>query len=159
EPELEPILTESIQMNKPAKFDGYTLYQSGYQPNEFSSMTFKIHETDDEEETAIDSFTINLFEPESEYIFNSDLRIVTAQYYHDYYLDDDSTPASETNYPRNPAFVLAVYPPDTSTPEVSFIGIGRNIDATGENEYKVAIQDFETHFVSGMTLRVDRTLI
>ncbi|MCF3942260.1 cytochrome c biogenesis protein ResB [Oceanobacillus alkalisoli] len=158
-PELEPILTESIQMNKPAKFNGYTLYQSGYQPNEFSSMTFKIHETDDEDATAIDSFTINLFEPESEYILDNGFRAVIDQYYPDYYLDDDGIPASETNYPRNPAFVLAVYPPETSLPEVSFIGIGRNIDATGENEYKVAIQDFETHFVSGMTLRVDRTLI
>ena len=159
EPELEPILTESIQMNKPAKFEGYTLYQSGYQPNEFSSMTFKIHEANDEEATAIDSFTINLLEPESEYILDSGYRIIIDQYYPDYYLDDDGIPASETNYPRNPAFVLAVYPPETSAPEVSFIGIGRNIDATGENQYKVAIQDFETHFVSGMTLRVDRTLI
>lgn len=159
EPELEPILTESIQMNKPAKFDGYTLYQQGYQENEFSSMTFKIYETDDEDAKAIDSFTIDLFNPESEYILDNDFRVVIDQYYPDYYLADDGTPASETNYPRNPAFVLLVYPPDETEPEISFLGIGRNIDATGENEYKIAIQDFDTHYVSGLTLRVDHTLI
>lgn len=159
EPELEPILTESIQMNKPAKFDGYTLYQSGYQPNEFSSMTFKLHETDDEDAKEIDSFTIDLFEPESEYILVNGFRVVISQYYPDYYLDDDGAPASKTNYPRNPAFVFSVYPPEFNSSEVSFIGIGKNIDATGENEYRVTIQDFETHFVSGLTLRVDRTLI
>lgn len=159
EPELEPILTESIQMNKPAKFDGYRLYQSGYQQGEFSSMTFKIHETDDEEATAKDSFTVDLFEPEPEYILDSGFRVVIEQYYPDYYLDDDGAPASETNYPRNPAFVFLVYPPESTSPEVSFIGIGRNVDATGENAYKIRIQDFETHFVSGLTLRVDRTLI
>lgn len=159
EPELEPILEDSIQMNKPAKFDGYTLYQQGYQQDEFSSMTFKIHETDDEDATAIDSFTIDLFDPEPEYILDSGFRVVIEHYFPDYYLTEDGTPASETNYPRNPAFVLLVYPPESDTPEVSFLGIGRNIDATGENEYKVAIQDFETHFVSGLTLRVDRTLI
>lgn len=159
EPELEPILDDSIQMNKPAKFDGYTLYQSGYQQNEFRSMTFKIHETNDEEATAIDSFTIDLFNPESEYILDSGFRVVLDQYYPDYYLTDEGVPASETNYPRNPAFVVVVYPPDASEPEVSFLGIGRNIDATGENDYKVAIQDFDTHYVSGLTLRVDRTLI
>ncbi|MCF3944859.1 cytochrome c biogenesis protein ResB [Oceanobacillus alkalisoli] len=159
ESELEKILEYPIRMNQPAKFDGYTLYQSGYQPNEFSSMTFKIHETDDEDATAVDSFTVDLFEPESEYILDNGFRIEMEQYYPDYYLDDDGEPASETNFPRNPAFVFLVYPPESSSPEVSFIGIGRNVDATGENEYKIGIQDFETHFVSGLTLRVDRTLI
>lgn len=158
EPDLEPVLNYSINMNNPAKFDGYTLYQSGYQQNEFSNMTFKIHETNDESATAIDSFTINLFGPASEYTLDSGFRVVIDQYYPDYYLDDSGIPTSETNYPRNPAFVLQVYPPE-SPPEVSFIGIGRNIDATGENDYKVAIEDFETHYASGLTLRVDRTLI
>lgn len=159
EPELEPILTESIQMNAPAKFDGYTLYQQGYQQNEFSSMTFKIHETSDDDATALDSFTIDLINPEDEYILDNGFRVEIDQYYPDYFLSDDGEPSSETNYPRNPAFVLFVYPPDSSTPEVSFLGIGRNIDATGENDYKVAIQDFDTHFASGLTLRVDHTLI
>lgn len=159
EPELEPILTDSIQMNKPAKFEGYTLYQSGYQQNEFSNMTFKIHETADQEEEALDSFTIDLSEPESEYVLESGFRVVLDKYYPDYYLDDNGIPTSETNYPRNPAFVLLVYPPDSDSPEVSFLGIGRNIDATGENNFKIGIQDFETHEASGLTLRVDYTLI
>lgn len=159
EPELETLLVESIQMNKPAKFDGYTLYQSGYQQNEFSSMTFKIHETDDPDAEALDSFTIDLSEPTSEYEMENGFRVALDQYYPDYYLDSNGIPSSETNYPRNPAFVLLVYPPGEETPEVSFLGIGRNIDATGENNYKVAIQDFETLNVSGLTLRVDHTLI
>lgn len=159
EQELKPILRDSVQMNQPVKFDGYTLYQSGYQLNEFTSMSFRIHETDDPDEKAIDHFTIDLRNPESEYILESGFRVVLDQYYPDYYLDDNGAPASETNYPRNPAFVLLIYPPESETPEVSFLGIGRNIDATGENVYKVGIQDFETHDVSGLTLRVDHTLI
>lgn len=159
EPELEPILSDSIQMNHPAKFEGYTLYQSGYQQNEFSSMTFKIHETNDQDEESLGSFTIDLSEPESEYVLDSGFRVVLDQYYPDYYLDDNGIPTSETNDPKNPAFVLLVYPPNSDSPEVSFLGIGRNIDATGENNFKVGIQDFETHEVSGLTLRVDYTLI
>ena len=34
-----------------------------------------------------------------------------------------------SNFPRNPAFVFIVYPPDSEKPEVSFVGIGKNIDA------------------------------
>lgn len=158
EPDLEPILDYSVQMNDPAKFDGYTLYQSGYQLNEFTNMTFKIHETDDPDETALGTFTIDLTEPESEYELENGFRVVVEQYYPDYYLSDEGVPDSETNYPRNPAFVLSVHPPDGSESEISFLGIGRNIDATGENDYKLAIEDFEMHDVSGLTLRVDRSL-
>src|SRR5690606_26310803 len=45
EPEHEKVIESDIRMNQPLKFDGYTLYQSGFQENEFSNMTFKIYET------------------------------------------------------------------------------------------------------------------
>ncbi|WP_085991994.1 cytochrome c biogenesis protein ResB [Oceanobacillus senegalensis] len=158
EPELEPIVEDSIRMNQPLEFDGYELVQSGYQLNEFSNMTFKIHETEDESEESLGTFTVDLREPESEFVLDNGFKVVLDQYYPDYYLDDNGIPASETNFPRNPAFVFFVYPPGSDTPEVSFLGIGRNIDATGENDYKLGIQDFEMHDVSGLTFKYDRSL-
>lgn len=158
EPELEQILASSIQMNSPAKFGGYTLYQSGYQQNEFTSLTFKIHETDDSDEASLGSFTIDLTNPKSDYVLENGFSVGVDQYYPDYILNDDGIPTSETNNPKNPAFVLSVMPPGSDSAEVSFIGIGRNIDATGENDYKIAIENFELHDVSGMQLRRDYTL-
>ncbi len=64
EPELEKIIESEIRMNEPLKFDGYTLYQSGFQENEFSSMTFKVFRTDDEEEQSLGEVTIDLLDPE-----------------------------------------------------------------------------------------------
>src|SRR5699024_12771088 len=52
EPKLEKVLEDKVYMNNPLKFDGYTLYQSGYQQNEFSRMSFKIHETNDSDHKA-----------------------------------------------------------------------------------------------------------
>lgn len=156
--ELEPILEDSVRMNAPAKFDKYTVYQSGYQLNEFTSMTFKIHETADTEEVALDTFTVDLTAPEPEYILENGFRVVVDKYYPDYYLDESGIPASETNFPRNPAYVFIVYPPNSDDAEVSFVGIGRNIDATGENNYKLGIEDFEMHDVSGLTVKYDRSL-
>lgn len=157
EAELEKVEEGVIQMNKPLKFDGYTLYQSGYQQNEFTNMTFKIHETADEQEEAIDTITINLASPEMEYDLADGSRLVVDQYYPDYYLDNGE-PRSDSNYPRNPAFVFFYYPQGSDEPEVSFVGIGKNIDASGENNYKLGIVDFEMHNVSGLTLRRDYTL-
>ncbi|MFD2130131.1 cytochrome c biogenesis protein ResB [Pseudogracilibacillus auburnensis] len=157
EPKLEKVLEDKVWMNHPLKFDGYTLYQSGYQQNEFSNMSFKIYETNDSDQKALETFTIDLTSPETEYEFESGFRVVIDKYYPDYVLDKGE-PRSETKFPRNPAFVIFVYPPNTESPEISFIGIGKNIDATGENKFKLGIVDFETHFVSGMTLRQDYTL-
>lgn len=157
DPELEKVTEDSIRMNHPLKFDGYTLYQSGYQLNEFTSMTFKVHETDDPDETALGTFTIDLTAPESSYELDNGIRVEIQEFYPDYYLDE-GIPRSETNYPRNPAFVFLVYPPDDGSPEVSFVGIGQNIDATGENQYKLGIVDFDMRHVSGLTVRRDYTL-
>src|SRR5699024_7397934 len=66
-PELEPYIEDEIRMNHPLKFDKYTLYQAGYQLDEFSNMTFKVYETDDDDAKAIDEFTIDLNDPEDVY--------------------------------------------------------------------------------------------
>ena len=157
EPKLEKVLEDKVWMNNPIKFDGYTLYQSGYQQNEFSNMSFKIYETDDTDQKAVETFTMDLTSLETEYELKNGFRVVVDKYYPDYKLDDGE-PWSETKFPRNPAFVIFVYPPNSDSPEISFIGIGKNIDATGTNRYKLGIVDFETRFASGMTLRKDYTL-
>src|SRR5690625_2379317 len=158
EAELEKILEDELTMNKPIKFDRYRLYQAGYQLNEFSSMTFDLSNSEDPEEESLGTFTVDLFSPETTYELESGFQIDVSQYYPDFYMDDNETPASETNFPRNPAFIFTVYPPESETAEVNFIGIGRNIDATGENEYRIGINDFDMHAVSGISIRVDYTL-
>src|SRR5699024_2193626 len=140
EPKLEKKLEDKIWMNNPLKFDGYTLYQAGYQLDEFTNMTFKIHETSDPDKKSLGKIKLDLASPESEYELENGFRIVVEQYYPDYILEDEE--------PRS----------DTEVPETSFVGIGRNIDATGENQYKLGIVDFEMHDVSGLTVRRDYTL-
>src|SRR5699024_5219543 len=57
EPELEKIVEDEMRMNHPVKFDRYTLYQAGYQLNEFSNMSFNIYDTDDADEETLSTFT------------------------------------------------------------------------------------------------------
>src|SRR5699024_2595353 len=82
-----------------------------------------------------------------------------SKYYPDYELKDGE-PRSVTKFPRNPAFVFEVFAPDAEEKEgeMSFVGIGKNIDATGENKYKLGIVDFDVHYVSGITVRRDYTI-
>lgn len=159
EDSLEIVKEDEIRLNHPLKFDSYTLYQAGYQPDEFTNMTFKIFETDDTKEEALGEFTVDLISvsTDSEFTFDNGLTVQVDQIFLDYYLDD-GIPKSETNHPKNPAFVFKVDDPDADKAEFSFAGIGKNIDATGENKYKMGIVDYETHNASGITVRRDYTL-
>ncbi|GAB3791701.1 cytochrome c biogenesis protein ResB [Virgibacillus kimchii] len=155
--ELEMILEDELRMNHPVKFDRYTLYQAGYQMNEFSTMSFDIVEEDGDGES-LGAFTVDLASPETTYELDNGFQVEVSQYFPDFYMDEDGNPASETNFPRNPAFVFLIYPPESETAELSFIGIGRNVDATGDNDYSLSINDFDMRAASGITVRVDYTL-
>lgn len=157
EPELEKVTESSIQLNAPLKIDGYTLYQSGFQENEFSKMKFKLYETADEDQNSLGEITVDLTSPEQTYELDNGIKIEVSQYYPDYVLEDGE-PRSVSKFPRNPAFVFNVIPPDEDKGEISFVGIGKNIDATGENKYKLGIVDFEMRYASGITVRQDYTL-
>ncbi|QDP40505.1 cytochrome c biogenesis protein ResB [Radiobacillus deserti] len=156
EPELEVLKEDSIKVNHPLKFDGFALYQSNYQLNEFKSMTFRVHRTDDPDEKALGTFQIDLMDPKSEYTLDNGFRVVIDQYFPDYYMSDGE-PRSQSKYPKNPAFVFFVYPPNETEPEISFAGIGRNVPS-GDNEYKIGIEAFEMRDVTGLTVKRDYTL-
>ncbi|GAB2574283.1 cytochrome c biogenesis protein ResB [Gracilibacillus alcaliphilus] len=156
EPELEEIKRGEIIVNQPIKFDHFHIYQDSYQLNEFQSMSFKLHETEDADEEAILEFTVDLVDPERVYEFDNGYRIELNDYFPDYELSD-GRPRTTTNYPRNPGFVFFVYGPDTEEAEVSFLAIGQNL-AAGENQYKLSLTDFDVRNVSGLTVRKDLTL-
>ncbi|RWZ60224.1 cytochrome c biogenesis protein [Halobacillus fulvus] len=156
EPELEIVKEASAKMNKPIKFDEYALYQASYQLNEFSEMTFKVHDKDDED-TNYGEFTVDLSEPETVYELESGYRIEIQNYFPEYEFSNGE-PVSVSRFPKNPAFVFQLYPPGESEPETSFLGIGANIDASGENEYKLGLVNFDVRDVTGLTVKKDYTL-
>ncbi|HLQ84288.1 MAG TPA: cytochrome c biogenesis protein ResB [Pseudogracilibacillus sp.] len=156
--ELEVVKTDKLMMNHPVKFDGYTLYQSGYQENEFKTMYFDVVKANDENQEVIDSIEVDLRNPEETYELADGLRVQMEQFYPDYALEDGQ-PITKTKYPRNPAFVFSVFPPESDEGELSFLGIGQNIDPTGENEYQLVMNKMpETLYVSGITVRRDYTI-
>src|SRR5699024_3486565 len=111
---------DSIWMNHPLKFDGITLYQSGYQENEFSDMTFKIYETDDEDQESLGEVTIDLDTPEDTYKTDSGFEVEVTKYYPEYELKNGE-PRSISQYPRDPAFVFEVLGPDQEEAEMSLL--------------------------------------
>lgn len=156
--DLEEVAEDSIRLNHPLKFSGYTLYQSGFQQNEYKNMTFNLQKSSDGDDAdPIDTFTVDLDEPDRAYELDDGFTVRLEKFLPDYYMDDDE-PKSETNYNRNPAFVFSIYPPDDDEGEFSFLGVGMNIDPDGDNEYKLTLGGVETLNVSGIAVKRDYTL-
>jgi len=153
-PLLEPLTEETIRMNEPLNVNAYTLYQSGYQLNEFTTITFNLYR----DQTPIDTFTIDLSSPKSEYVLDSGHRIAVDNYYPDYVLNSNGIPVSETNDPRNPAFVFSIYSEESDQGEANFIALDGNLTASAENTYEIAIEDASLRDVSGLAVKMDRTL-
>src|SRR5699024_477601 len=120
-------------------------------------MTLKVHKTDDPNETSLGEITIDLRDPIRTYSLDNGIEMKIEHYYPDYVMEDGE-PRSETNFPRNKAFVFYITGPEAESREVSFIGIGKNIDATGKNKYKLGFEGIETLYVSGLTVRRDYTI-
>ncbi|MBA2173827.1 cytochrome c biogenesis protein ResB [Halobacillus locisalis] len=156
EPELEVLKEASAKMNQPIKFEEFALYQASYQLNEFSEMTFKIHDKEDED-TNYGEFTVDLTDPKTEYELGNGYNVVIENYYPEYEMND-GRPVSVSKFPKNPAFVFNLYPPGESEPETSFLGIGANIDASGDNQYKLGLVNFDVRDVTGLTVKKDYTL-
>ncbi|MCA0970300.1 cytochrome c biogenesis protein ResB [Halobacillus litoralis] len=156
ESELQVVKEDSARMNHPIKFGEFALYQSSYQLNEFDEMTFKIHDAGDED-TNYGEFTVDLNDPQTEYQLEGGYRVVIEDYFPEYELSD-GVPSSISKYPKNPAFVFNVYPPDASEPETSFLGIGSNIPANENNEYKLGLVNFDVRDVTGLSVKKDHTL-
>lgn len=157
DPELKQVKEGEIRVNEPLKIDGFAIYQTTYQLNEFKTMTFKLHERSDAEEQSIGEFTVDLVDPKSEYTLDNGYRIELYDYYPEFEMKD-GVPSSFSKYPKDPAFVFHVYPPGQEEPEVNFLAIGSNLDPSGENQYKIGITDLEMRDVTGLTIRKDYTL-
>lgn len=156
EPELEKVKEDSAKMNHPIKFGEYALYQASYQLNEFKEMTFKIHDKGNED-TNYGEFTVDLTNPQTEYELEDGYRVEVENYFPEYELKDGK-PTSVSKFPKNPAFVFTLYPPGNAKPETSFLGIGANIDASGDNQYKLGLVNFDVRDVTGLTVKKDYTL-
>ncbi|MFX3673979.1 MAG: cytochrome c biogenesis protein ResB [Paenisporosarcina sp.] len=153
---LEEIKEESIQVNKPLKFEGFAVYQMDFRLDELRSMQFNLINKDTAE--SLGDLTIDLVNPEKKYKVGEDSTVELLGYYPDFSGFEKGEPQTKSPLPNNPAFLVKMITPQTPKGETSFVAIKQTLEPLGENEYKLAFQNVETRDVSGLTIRKDKTL-
>ena len=147
---------ESIQVNKPIKFDNFSVFQMDFRLDELATMTFQLQ--DKETEQSFGEFTINLADPQPTYDLGEGYKVEIMDYYADFTGFEEGVPQSQSPLPNNPAFLIKMYSPEFPKGETSFVMIKETVEPLGENQHKVAFQSVETRDVSGLTVRKDLTL-
>ncbi|MDI2588421.1 cytochrome c biogenesis protein ResB [Psychrobacillus sp. NEAU-3TGS] len=146
----------AIQVNKPLKFDNFSVFQMDFRLDELASMTFQLQ--DKETAESFGEFTINLADPKPVYELSEDAKVEILDYYADFTGFEDGVPQSQSPLPNNPAFLVKMYTPEFPKGETSFVMIKETLEPLGENQHKLAFQSVETRDVSGLTVRKDLTL-
>ena len=147
---------EAIQVNKPLKFDNFSVFQMDFRLDELASMTFQLQ--DKETAESFGEFTINLSDPEPVYELSNGSKVEILDYYADFTGFEEGVPQSQSPLPNNPAFLVKMYTPEFPEGETSFVMIKETLEPLGENQHKIAFQSVETRDVSGLTIRKDLTL-
>lgn len=150
-PDLNELKKIQVSVNHPVKAAGFTIYQSGYQLNEFSNLTLR---AENEEGVAAD-FQVDTEDPQAEYNLDNGLHAKLVDYYPDYQLDGDKI-ITATKYPRNPAFVFEITEGDDT--ERLFLAIDEVVSETKMNKYSLHVVDYDTHNVTGLSVKRDLTL-
>ncbi|MEB1807444.1 MAG: cytochrome c biogenesis protein ResB [Bacillaceae bacterium] len=148
--------THNIQVNDPMKFSGFALYQVDYKLHELNKMSLSLEHK--ESGDVLGDFSVDLYNPEDEYDLGEGYKVKVNDYFPNYYLNDQGLPATQSRIPDNPAFIFEIISPDNEGNEISFIGIGKNLEPIGDNDHKLTLSGIETKHVSALIVRKDYTL-
>ena len=134
-PELEQIEEYDVMMNKPFKFDGYAIYQMGYDA-QFSELKFVLQKKENADGKPIGKITVDLMNPESTYDLGDGYSVVIEEYFPDFSLDDNGLPTSISANPNNPFFIFKMITPETPHGEtLYFTMLGLIEPDNSQNKY------------------------
>lgn len=153
---LEVVDTFEIRVNSPLKHEGYAMYQMDYGLNELKTMKFAL--TNKATGDSLGELTIDLANPETEYVLSDNTRVEIVSYLPDFSGFEEGVPQTASPTPNNPAFIFRMYTPEKPEGETSFVAIQQTLEPLGENAYKMSFQGVETRNMSGLTIRKDKTI-
>ncbi|MGE7091779.1 cytochrome c biogenesis protein ResB [Lysinibacillus sp. NPDC048646] len=134
-PELEEITEYDVMMNKPLKFDGYAIYQMGYDA-QFSEITFALQKKENANGKPIGTITVDLMNPERTYDLGDGYVVVIEEYLPDFSLDEDEQPTSLSANPNNPFILFKMITPESPDGEtIYFTMLGLLEPNNSQNNY------------------------
>ena len=154
--ELQKVKEQPIVVNHPLKHDDLLIYQSGFQQSKPVALQLTLD--DKQSGNQLDTFEVKLEHPEETYELANGITVEILEYYPDFALEDNK-PTTRSSQPNRPAFVFNVVTPDNPDGEKSWVISGLNLDdLTENNKYGISLANIEMVNVSGLMVRMDKSL-
>lgn len=153
---LELVEDYSIRVNHPLQHEGFSFYQMDFRLNELKTMKFEL--TKKETGESLGEVSIDLTNPQKEYVLNDQTKVELLGFYPDFSGFENGEPQTKTPDPNNPAFIFKMVTPEKPEGEVSFVAIQQTIEPNGDNTYKMEFQSVEMRDMSGLTVHKDSTI-
>lgn len=154
-PKLEKVTEYDVMMNKPLKFDGYAIYQMGYDA-EFSEITFDLQKKKNTEDKPIGTITVDLMNPEKTYDLGNGYSVVIEEYFPDFSVGEDGQPTSISATPNNPFIVFNMITPETPNGEtLYFTMLGLVEPNNSQNKYALNFVSEGYDFITYLLVKKD----
>lgn len=154
-PELEEITEYDVMMNKPLKFDGYAIYQMGYDA-QFSELIFELQKKDNADGEPIGTITVDLMNPEETYDLGDGYSVVIEEYLPDFALDEDEQPTSLSSNPNNPFIIFKMITPESPDGEtLYFTMLGLLEPNNSQNMYALNFVQEGYDFITYLLVKKD----
>ena len=154
---LEEVKEYSIRVNHPLEHNGYSLYQMDFRLNELKQMSFDL--TNKETGDILGKVSVDLRNPKKEYVIDDNTKVELMEFYPDFSgFNKAGEPQTLSPNPNNPAFIFNMITPEHPDGEISFVAIQQTVEPAGNNTYKMAFSGIDTVNMSGLTIRMDKTI-
>jgi len=141
----------TIAVNEPLSYDRVGLYQSSYHADYGRAEVAVIDRAGG---TEVGRFTIDLMQPEREYVAG-DFRITVEAYYPDLAIDARGQPTSRSSRPANPGLKLAVVPPEGEPYTTWFLPLHPELEFDETTPVRFSTLRVEPVFTSGLQVKKD----
>ncbi len=152
---LQKVNEGSIVVNHPMKYGDLLLYQA-----DFNTVTDAIvlDVKDKKTKETVGNFKVDLNNPQEKYRLDNGVEINILNYFPDFVMEGNQ-PTTKSENPNRPAFVFAVDSPKLDKPERSWLISGTDLDGIHQNNrYEIDLKNLETVHVSGLMVRIDKSL-
>ncbi|PTX59861.1 cytochrome c biogenesis protein [Melghirimyces profundicolus] len=152
---LKEVTRGSIRVNHPLEHEDLQLFQADFNTE---TRAILLNVKDKKKDRVVDTIRVDLFDPKPEYKLNGGVKVNILNYFPDFVMEGNR-PATKSENPNRPAFIFSVDAPGLKQPEKSWLISGANLDDINrENRYEMELKKLETVNVSGLMVRIDKSL-
>lgn len=153
--EMKEVTRHDIQVNDPLTYEGLSLLQSDFQPQQLRGIKLDIKDKNTNQSKG--QFTVVFHDISLHQVYQvGDLKVRMEEYYPDFSIENQR-PITKSQEPNKPAFIFTIQKPDGKE-EKSWVISGERFPDPEGNQYGIDLAGFDLANQTGLMVRAEKSL-